>query len=351
MYELVEGLDGERFLELSRQAFGEMLRAGITTVGEFHYLHHGPAGGDWAFDDLLLEAARAAGIRLLLLSAYYRRGGFGQPLAGAQERFATPDEGGYWRQLDRLATRLDPASQRLGAVAHSVRAAAPDEIARLAAEARRRGLVFHIHIEEQRREIEECRQAHGAGPLALLLDRLETAGGLTAVHCTHSTANDLERLLGAGGRVCICPTTEANLADGIPDLPAMRVAAGTLALGTDSNCRISMLEEMRWLEYVQRLARERRGIVVDSGGECGAALLRIATEGGAASLGLASGRIAPGCLADLVAIDLDDPSLAGCAAAELADGFVFGAADSAIADVMVGGRWLGSPAAAPAPAG
>ncbi len=339
MYQLVADLDAESFHRLTVAAFREMRAAGITAVGEFHYLHHTAGERDWALDELVLEAAREAGIRLVLLNAFYRRGGFDAPLAGAQERFATPTETAYWAQMARLAARVDGAGQRLGAVAHSVRAASPDEIASLWREAVRRDLVFHIHLEEQRREIEDCVAAHGAAPLALLLDHLAPDSRFTAVHCTHSRAPELRRLLAGGGRICLCPLTEANLGDGIPDLPTMLSSAASLSLGTDSNSRISMTEEMRWLEYVQRLARERRGVVRDGGGRCAAPLFRIATEGGAASLGLAAGRIAAGCWADLLALDLDHSSLADADRDRLLEAFVFGAADGAIAATAVGGRW------------
>ena len=341
MYELVDSLDAEAFRELTLRAFREMRGAGITTVGEFHYLHHSPAGDDFAFDDLVLEAAGQAGIRIVLLAAYYRTGGIGRPLSGGQLRFRTASLETYAAQLDRLAGRLDPATQSLGIVAHSLRAVEPPEVGALYAEARRRGLPFHMHVEEQRREIEDCRRRWEDPPMAVILAACGGAEGFTAVHCTHTRSRDMKAFLAAGGRVCLCPTTEANLGDGIPDLPAMLAAGGGLpCLGTDSNARISMLEEMRWLEYVQRLAGERRGVVVDGAGAVAAPLLAAATARGAEALGVAAGAVRTGLWADFALVDLTHPSLAGWSPETLLPALLLGAGDAAIVNSCVGGRWL-----------
>ena len=198
MYGLVETMTRDRILELSFQAFSEMRAAGITSVGEFHYLHHEGSGADFAFDDAILEAAERAGIRLVLLEAYYRTGGIGAPLSPAQRRFDGVSLAAYWRQMDALAGRLG-RGQTLGAVVHSVRAANLDEIGEIYREARRRGLVFHIHVEEQRKEIEDCLAAYGKRPMAALLDACGGAEGITAVHCTHTSPEDLARFLDGGG--------------------------------------------------------------------------------------------------------------------------------------------------------
>lgn len=340
MYGLVGSLDRERLFELSLAAFEEMRAAGITAVGEFHYLHHGdPEAADWAFDRVVLDAARAAGIRIVLLQTCYSAGGFGRPLEPAQRRFRAPSLAAYWEQLDRLAEALDPATQSLGAAAHSLRAVPLADVAALHAEARRRGLVFHLHLEEQRREIEECLAAHGARPMALLLRELEVGPETTAVHCTHSDPGELERFAAAGGNVCICPLTEANLGDGIPPLAAAPAAADRLCLGTDSNARIAMIEEMRWLEYGQRLAGEKRGALAGPDGRLAPHLLAAATLGGARSLGLPAGAIAPGLWADFAAIDLGHPALAGVSDDTLAEALVTGCDNGAVAATCVGGRW------------
>ncbi|HET6361748.1 MAG TPA: formimidoylglutamate deiminase [Gemmatimonadota bacterium] len=338
MYELVVALDRGEFRDLCLRAFDEMRDGGITTVGEFHYLHHATEERDASFDAIVLEAAAEVGIRLVLLQSYYETGGIGRPLGSAQRRFAVGSVAEYWDRFDRLAERIDPATQSLGVAPHSIRAASLDDLAALHAEARRRALPFHMHVEEQRGEIEECVAAYGEPPMALLSRSLASLEGVTAVHCTHTSPEHLAAFVEAGGSVCVCPLTEANLGDGIPDLAGAGGFPDRLCLGTDSNLRIAMNEEMRWLEYGQRLRREERGVLVDADGLVGRSLLNAATRGGAAALGVPAGVIAPGCWADLTALDLDAPELRGCDEGELLDAWVFGAG-RAIAATCVGGRW------------
>ncbi len=341
MYGLVEAMTEERIYDLSRQAFSEMRAAGITSVGEFHYLHHHGPGADFVFDDAILAAAASVGIRLILLETYYRTGGIGQPLSPAQSRFDGVSPAVYWNQMDALESRLGNR-QTLGAVVHSVRAASLADLGAIYREARRRGLPFHIHIEEQRKEIEDCRAAYGQTPMGALLESCGGAEGTTAVHCTHTTPEDLARFFSLGGTACICPATEGNLGDGLPDLAHFVAARGAaearLALGTDSNARISFLEEMRWLEYGQRVKTETRGGLRDAAGAVAPVLLDAATIGGARSLGLDAGEIRTGAWADLVAIDLDRPELDGWEPETLLDSLIFGAGNSAIAETWVSGE-------------
>ena len=341
MYGLVGELDRDSLYQISYRAFREMLACGITTVGEFHYVHHFGPGEDFALDEPVLEAASEAGIRLVLLEAFYKPGGIDQPLAGSQKRFATPSRDAYWRQMDHLAGCLDPRTQTLGVVVHSLRAADLEDLVAIHRGAAERSLVFHMHVEEQRQEIAASLEAYGKRPMALLNEHLEITSSTTAVHCTHTEAEDMARYLAAGGNVCICPLTEANLGDGIADLPGMLDGGGgQICLGSDSNARISMPEEMRWLEYVQRLARERRGVCQDGEGEVGRELFRMATAGGARALGVPVGRIEVGYQADFLTLDLAAPALAGSDAETLLDAFIFGAPDGVIAEVAVGGKWL-----------
>ncbi len=353
MYELVTQLDEGDFRTVCLRAFREMLAAGITTVGEFHYFHHldeDPASRlRGRCDELVLGAAAEAGIRIVLLQAYYRTGGIDAngnytPPQPAQHRFYTESPRAYWQRLDELAEKLG-RHQTLGVVAHSIRAAEPAEIAELWQEARRRKLPFHMHVEEQRQEIEACLLAHGQTPMATLLDTLKAGpgsfadGGFTAVHCTHTASKDMERFAAAGGSVCICPLTEANLGDGIADLPGMRRVGVNICLGTDSNARISMFEEMRWLEYVQRLAGEARGVVRDDAGDVSGPLWHTATLRGGRALSIPAGTIERAACADLITVDLDAPALAGCDVASLLPALVLGAPDGVIDQVCVGGRW------------
>jgi formimidoylglutamate deiminase len=340
MYALVESLDRATLRRISARAFGEMRDAGITTVGEFHYVHH-ERDGDFALDEAVLEAAADAGIRMVLLYCFYATGAPGRPLEGGQRRFATPSVDRFWRQVDAVAGRLDPATQTLGVAPHSIRAASPEHIRLIHEEAVRRELPVHLHVEEQRREIEESLAAYGRTPMAVILEAVQ-GGGFTAVHCTHTADDDMGRFLGAGGIACLCPLTEGNLGDGIPRLDRARAAAGRLAIGTDSNNRLAMLEEMRWLEYGQRLRAEMRGALPDAAGEVAPTLLAAATVGGARALAVPAGRIAPGCWADFAAVDLRVPSLAEVPPERLLAALVFGAGNEAIAGTYVGGKWRAS---------
>jgi formimidoylglutamate deiminase len=160
---------------------------------------------------------------------------------------------------------------------------------------------------------------------------------VTAIHCTHSSPEDLREFIARGGRICLCPITEGNLSDGFPDLPTIRASGGKVCVGTDSNIRIAMTEELRWLEFAQRLRREQRGIVVDGSHRTAPALLQIGTINGTESIGLNAGAIAPGKLADLIAIDLDHPSMRGCTEDSILDSLILGSGSGPISHVWVGG--------------
>ncbi len=199
-----------------------------------------------------------------------------------------------------------------------------------------------MHIEEQPREIAECIEAYHKPPMALLNERLEISPLFTAVHCTHTSDNDLDEYLASGGNVCICPLTEANLGDGIANVPHLRRRYGRICLGSDSNARISMLEEMRWLEYVQRLHTQSRGVCVDETGDVARPLWAAATVNGAHALGLRAGAVRSGSLADLITVDLTARDLTGWTEATLLAGMILGAGEGVIDEVCVGGRWIRS---------
>lgn len=339
MYRLVDELDLDSFYETSKQCFREMLLAGVTSVGEFHYLHHA-AKEPWKFDEAILSAARDAGIRICLIQCFYASGGIGRPLEGAQKRFDSISIDEFLRQFERLAGMLDAGTQRLALACHSIRAARIEDIETIDRRAIELDVPFHIHVEEQRREIHECMAAYGVGPLRLMLRQLPIDGHFTAIHCTHSAPDDLRELVSRGGRVCLCPSTEGNLADGLPELREIREAGGKLCIGSDCNLRICMSEDLRWLEFAQRLANERSGIVVDGEGQVAPALFDLATVNGADALKLPAGSIETGKLADLVAIDLNHPSLVGATADSLLHAFVFGCGNGPIKQVWVGGQPL-----------
>lgn len=339
MYALVETLDATTLYRWSRLAFDEMLSAGITAVGEFHYVRHDASCQGCALDDVIVRAARDAGIRLVLLPTYYRTGGIGEPLRGGQRRFETRSVEEFWERWDALAATASGDGVSLGVAAHSVRAVAVDDLVALHEESRRRELVFHMHVEEQTKEVEDCVRAYGVRPMALITQRLAVDDRFTAIHATHVDSADLSTFLDRGGNVGVCPLTEGNLGDGFAPTDRIRTQGGRVCVGSDSNLRLAWTEELRWLEYVQRLRRQIRGVVVDDSGESGRALLEIATENGARSLGIAAGRIAPGCFADFLAIDLKSPLLDGWTPASLLDAFLFGGGNEVIGDVCVGGRW------------
>lgn len=342
MYSFVERASAAELRRWYERAFREMLRAGITTVGEFHYLHHSAAAlsgeRDWEVDQIVLEAAASAGIRIVLLQALYQTGGIGRAVEHAQQRFtcATLDE--FWKHHEVLQRHL-PNGSSLGVVAHSVRAVPRQAIAELHAETLRRNLPFHMHVDEQRQEIADCIAAYGATPTRMLLDLLPLGREFTSVHATHTGARDLSELLERGGNVCIAPLTEGNLGDGFPMHSLLRQHPCAISLGTDSNARISMLEEMRMLEYAHRLRTESRGVWTDAEGDVARTLFSFATTGGARSLGIQAGSLSPGCVADMIAIDLDHPSLESIEDDALLDAWVFGAPDDSIASVCVAGRW------------
>jgi len=351
MYALVEGMTETRMYELSRQAFREMRDAGVTAVGEFHYLHHDESNEGYAMDEIVLRAAADAGIRVVLLNTYYHTGGIGESLRGGQMRFASRNLDAYWQQMEKL--RESPgmvtpgfwapgAQPTLGVVAHSIRAVPIEQVAELHAEAMRRHLPFHMHVEEQQKEIEACVHAYGKPPMALLNELLEINPMCTFVHCTHTATADLDAYLEAGGNVCICPLTEANLGDGLAHVFRMLRdgrPGGHVCLGTDSNLRICMAEEMRWLEYGQRLAGQHRGVLRDARGRVAETLWHMVTTNGARALGLKAGAIRTGMAADLLTLDLNHPSLAGWTDETLLTSFIFGAGNGPIASTCVGGQW------------
>lgn len=342
MYALVEALDERRAAELSRDAFEEMLDAGYTTVGEFHYVRHLDERRRFALDDAVIGAAVDSGIRLVLLHTAYETGGIGEPLRGGQRRFETRGVEEYWDAHDRIMRELKAIPDgraSIGVVAHSVRAVSWEVAKALRRGSRDRGQIFHMHVEEVVREVEECLARHGRRPMQMVVEDLDPGPDFTAVHCTHTSPEDMRRFAGSGATVCLCPSTEGNLGDGIADVPEIRAARGAMAIGTDLNSRLSPQEELRWLEYVQRVARRRRGVVVDDRGETGRALLGIGTRGGARSLGIDGGEIRGGALADLCAIDLEHPTLLGSAPETLASAIVFGTGPEAVLGVWVGGRW------------
>ena len=345
MYQVAAALDPASYLALARAVYAEMALAGITCVGEFHYLHHGPGGTPYAdpneMGKALISAAAEAGIRITLIDTCYLAGGLesdgrAMALAGPQLRFGDGDGDQWAARAEALGA--DPRGvigplARAGAAIHSVRAVPPAQMRPVIAWARDHGAPLHAHLSEQTAENIACLAAYGATPAEVLF----AAGALgprgTVVHATHLTGRDIELLGGSRGFACFCPTTEADLADGIGPARALASAGARLSLGSDSQAVIDLFEEARRVELGERLATQRRGHFT------AAELASAATAGGHACLGWPdAGEIAPGALADLVTVALDSPRLAGTVPATALDSVIFAAAAADVRNVVVGGR-------------
>lgn len=316
-----------------------MALAGITSVGEFHYLHHGPDGTPYddpnAMGHALIEAARQAGIRMTLLDTCYLHGGLTadgyQPLSGVQRRFGDGTSDAWYERWTAL--RGDQTT-RIGAAVHSVRAfAAKDDYTTWAD--RTRGVPVHVHLSEQPAENEACLAHHGTTPTGLLDAHGFWSPDATAVHATHLTDGDVDALARSGAGVCLCPTTERDLADGIGPSGELARAGVPLSLGSDSQAVIDLFEEARAVELDERLRTGRRGHFTS------AALLAAATVGGHRALGWHdAGRIEAGGLADLTTVGLDSVRLAGTVPRLATEAAVFAATATDVTHVMVGGRTI-----------
>ena len=334
MYQVAGVLDPDGYLELATAAYAEMAMAGITAVGEFHYLHHDPAGRPYAdpnaMGEALAEAARRAGVRLTLIDICYLRAGLdGRPLAGAQVRFGDGDAGAW---AERAGAFRERPGVRVAAGIHSVRAVDERAMATVAAWAAGRGAPLHLHLSEQPAENQACLAATGRTPAALASSAGVLGPRTTAVHATHLTDADVARLGASGTAVCLCPTTERDLADGVGPARALADAGSPLCLGTDSNAVVDLFEEARAVELDERLVTGRRGLHDPAG------LLAAATAAGMDALGWDAGPLAPGRLADLVTVDLGSVRLAGTRPAEAVDQVVFAATAADVTSVVVSGR-------------
>jgi formimidoylglutamate deiminase len=345
MYRAAERLTPEDIYASARQVFIEMARAGITTVGEFHYLHHGPDGTPYADRNLLarevVRAARDVGLRVVLLRVAYARAGFQKPANPRQARFIDTSPDAVLDAVARL--RADFAHDgcvSVGLAPHSVRAV-PVEWLRVFAPVS--DMPVHMHVAEQPAEVAACLGEHRLRPVQLLGSVGLLRPNFTAVHGIHLDADEVEALGRAHANVCACPSTERNLGDGIVPADALVRAGASLSLGSDSQAHVDLLMEMRQLDGHLRLLRLRRAVLDPGTGEpSGLArrLLGMATEGGARSLGLPVGRLRPGAPADFFTVDLDHPSLVGVPADRLLAGLVFAVERSAVREVAVAGRFI-----------
>jgi len=310
MYALASRLDPDSYYDLASAVYSEMALSGITCVGEFHYLHHGPGGARYgdpnAMGEALREAARFAGIRLTLLDTVYLSAGIGVPLEGVQRRFDDGDAEGW---ANRVCALRDDDTFRVGAALHSVRAVPADQLEDIVDAVTMDGgerRPLHVHLSEQAAENAACLAGYGVTPARLLADHGVLGPSTTAVHATHLTAEDIDLLGSSGTTACICPTTERDLADGLGPARALADAGSPIALGTDQHAMLDMLEEGRALEMHERLSSGIRGRFELPD------LVRAMTSAGHAALGWPeAGRIAVGAPADLVCLRLDSVRTAG----------------------------------------
>lgn len=343
MYRLVGRLSPEQMEVIARQLYVEMLKAGYTAVAEFHYVHHDPAGRPYADPaELALcisRAARDSGIGLTLLPVLYSHAGFGGlPPNEGQRRFIHSTDS-YLTLQQRLREAL-PADQGLGLCFHSLRAVTPDQLATvLAAEDGARPI--HIHIAEQQKEVDDCLAWSGRRPLQWLYEHAPVDPRWCLVHATHAEADEVQAMARSGAVAGLCLTTEANLGDGIFPAVDFLAQGGRLGIGSDSHVSVSVVEELRWLEYGQRLRDQRRNrLYRPEQPQVGRTLFDAALAGGAQALGQPVGALAVGSRADWIVLDGTDPYLATAEGDALLNRWLFAGGDRQVRDVMVGGRWV-----------
>ncbi|MFC3569848.1 formimidoylglutamate deiminase [Paracoccus simplex] len=342
MYRFLDHLTPEDVEAIAALVQMEMLEAGYATNVEFHYLHHRPGGGH--YDNIAEMAARIAaaasrtGIGLTLLPVHYQFGGVDRrPLAPGQNRFGTtPEEFVQLVEGAETALRALPADSGIGVAPHSLRAVSPEGLA--ACVALRPGRPLHMHLAEQVPEIEEISAAYGRRPVEWLLDNHQPDRRWTLIHLTHMTEDETRRLAATGAVAGLCPITESSLGDGIFNGTIWAEAKGRLGFGSDSNIRISLVEELRTLEYSQRLRDRGRAILAEPGRSTGRVIYEAGLDGGATAAGRETGAIRPGLWADLVAVGLDNPVMFSRKGDQLVDSLVFAGHDGLVRDLWSAGR-------------
>ena len=338
MYELAASMDADLLRAVARQAYTEMLESGYTSVAEFHHLHRDPSTGEagTVMFDALADAAAQAGIRLCYVPVLYERAGFDAPEPeGHQAHFSL----GIEAFLEHHALARERAGERLGVGigAHSLRAVsqlALNEIAKAG-----QGGPIHIHIAEQQREVDQCMAAYERRPVRWLLENQDIDGSWCLVHATHMDFEETQLLAESSAVVCVCPSTEANLGDGLFPLAEFLRHGGNIAIGSDSHVSINPFEELRWLEYGQRLVTRSRNIASIRDAHVGRELFERAVAGGAQASGQALAGLCEGAPADLVALYDDDPMLTGHGHDSRLDALVFSGYRLPIEGVMVHGEW------------
>jgi formimidoylglutamate deiminase len=350
MYALANRITPADLELIARQLFVEMLKAGYTSVAEFHYLHRAPDGSPYGGSNELWDAvgsaAQTAGIGLTFLPTLYQTSDFGaQSLRPEQARFAFETES-FLRAVEARvrAQRAAPSpTQRTGVAFHSLRAVPLTSLreAVRGIEAIDAGMPVHIHIAEQIKEVQACLAHSGRRPIELLLDTGLIGERWCLVHATHATPAELKAIAAAQAAVCVSISTEANLGDGFFDAARFLSAGGRLCVGSDSQSTVCPVEELRWMEYQARLRKRRRAVLAERAEtHVGTRLWSHAARSGAIALGQPAGVIAEGARADWVVLDAEHPAMAGAVAERALDHLIFAGGQAAIRDVMVAGRWV-----------
>ncbi|RFS81028.1 formimidoylglutamate deiminase [Actinomadura spongiicola] len=340
MYKVADRLDPDTYRTLATAVFAEMALAGISCVGEFHYLHHRPGGAPYAepnaMGEALIAAAADAGIRITLLDACYLTGGIDRPLQGSQLRFGDGTAGNWARRVESLREKTQKAGlshARVGAAIHSVRAVPREQLRAVASWAQEHRAPLHVHLSEQPAENDACLDAYGMTPTRLLAESGALGALTTAVHATHLTDDDIGLLGTTTTGVCMCPTTERDLGDGIGPTRDLAGAGSPICLGSDQHAVIDLFEEARAVELDERLRTQARGHWTAP------ELLAAATSNGHYGLGWPeAGRLEPGAYADLVTVALDSVRTAGSVPEYAAEAAVFAATAADVRQVVVSGR-------------
>ena len=340
MYELAGVVDAKALTAIARQAYCEMLASGYTSVAEFHYLHRDPRNPD-AEDTMfeaIVSAAEDSGIRLTYVPVHYERAGFDDPEPAPHQRsFAMTIDAFLAHHARAVANSGAAVNVAIGA--HSLRAVSHEslqEIVRVASDA---FIPMHLHVAEQQREIDQCMGAYGRRPVRWLLENFPVAANWCLVHATHMDHDETEALAKSGAVVALCPSTEANLGDGLFPLHHYLSNGGRIAIGSDSHISINPFEELRWLEYGQRLASQSRNVVSLRDSHVGRELFLRVLEGGAAASGQETVGIDENAPADFVVLCDDDPMLAGHDDESRLDALVFSGYPLPVERVMVNGNW------------
>ena len=331
MYQLARRIDPDMLKAIASQLYSEMLAAGFTSVAEFHYVHH-------TGYEAIVSAAKETGIRLTFIPILYERAGFDDSEPDDVQKL-------FVKSFDEFTTLYEQAKSLanecvgVGVGIHSLRAVSQGSVDGIAEFARSEKIPLHIHLAEQQREVDECLSYYKTRPARWLLDRCDVDAKWCLVHATHLEADEISAIAGSGAVVCLCPSTEANLGDGIFSLQAHLAKGGQIAIGSDSHVTINPFEELRWLEYGQRLLTQTRNVSAFEGEHTGGRLFDLVAAGGARACDWQTSRLEAGALADLLVLDETNPMLAGHEEDTILDSLIFSGYPVPIERVMVHGEW------------